>query len=1071
MDARVHLDTALIDSLLPESRRRGRSLHAAGFVHLQHLGEQDGRLIVTGIVGDRGREHRVYLSLDADRLEADCSCRPEGDCEHVAALLAAAMANPQPARPAPEARGRAGAQSSQSGTQYMAWLLRLSESGGELDVCPSRVAETAHGPVAIPFSLARIHDDRQPGYVGESDLAILHALADHAIDPEGLVWHPLAAHSGELLAEIIATQRCHWQDAEGPTLSLGKPLEATALWRRLVSGWQQLVLEPEATGGLIRLPLAPPWWLDPESGRCRPLASALDTAQLTRLLAAGPVAPDAVDQTVSWLASAPDAFPRPAAQTVTEVAAGPTCARLALGMIEIGRDGYFGLEPSARLLFDYGKHSFDWDEAADTRADSPGRVVRIERDAAAEERCLDELLGAGLIAVHQLRDRDHGAGEGGRWVARDRRREAAVWIDFQRRFEALRRMGWRIEIAEDFVPQRIEPEDWYGELDSSDEGAVALDFGIVWRDQRHSLIAALASWLELAPEALLRDLLLGDPGEGEVSLWLDEQHVVAMPYPRLAATLRALVDSPEDRRVIASNRVVVPRSRLVEIAQAARHWSMDGEPELAALSRRLARFEGIEPADPPDGFRARLREYQRYGLGWLQFLREFGFGGILADDMGLGKTLQTLAHVLTEKRAGRLRHPCLVVAPTSLLFNWRAESRRFAPELRVLMLHGPDRRGLFGWIGEHDLVLTSYPLVLRDIDWLVKHEFELLVLDEAQAIKNPRTRVSRLVRRLRARQHLCLTGTPLENHLGDLWSLFDFLMPGLLGSQTHFRRHVRNPVERHGESEPRQWLDRRIRPFFLRRSKREVAPELPAKTEITRQVALTEAQQRLYERTRVALHDKVRRALAEKGVEKSRIVVLDALLRLRQICCDPRLIAAGERMPAADSAKLGLLKELLPELVAEGRRVLLFSQFVGMLELIERAVQEAGIDYVKLTGRTRNRQRVVERFQSGRVPLFLVSLKAGGVGLNLTAADTVIHYDPWWNPAVEDQATDRAHRIGQARKVFVYRLLTEGTIEQKVFELQQTKRGLIEGLLGSGGAASLDVGDLQALLAPPEKPA
>jgi len=1071
MDTRLHLDPGLIDSLPLESRRVGRCLQAAGVVYPQHLGEDDGRVIVTGTVGDSGRDHRVYISLEAGRLEADCSCRPEGDCEHVAALLAAAAANPQPIRPAPAARGKPGTRSPESGSQYMAWLLRLSEAGDELDVCPSRVAETAGTRVAIPFSLARIHDERQPGYVGESDLAILHALADHAIDAEGLVWHPLASHSGELLADIIATQRCHWQEAEGPTLSFGKPLEATARWHRLESGWQQLVFDPRGTAGLIRLPLTPPWWLDTNSGRCHRLASALDTERLTRLLAAGPVAPEAVDQTVSWLASAPETFPRPAAQTVTEVVAGPPSARLLLGMIEIGRDGSFEHRPAARLLFDYGAWSFDWDEAFDTRSDSPGRVVRLERDAEAEQARLDELLGAGLIAVHELRDRDHVAGEGGRWVARDRQREAAVWIDFQRRFEDLRRTGWRIEIAADFVPQRVDPEDWYGELGSPDEGAVALDFGIVWRGRRHSLIAALASWLELAPEALLRDLLLADPGEGEVSLWLDEQHVVAMPLSRLAATLRALVDSPDDRRLIASSRVVVPRSRLVEIAQAARHWSMDGEPELTALSRRLAGFEGIEPADPPDGFRARLREYQRYGLGWLQFLREFGFGGILADDMGLGKTLQTLAHILTEKRAGRLQLPCLVVAPTSLLFNWRAECRRFAPELKVLMLHGPHRRGLFGWIEENDLVLTSYPLILRDIDWLVEHEFEVLVLDEAQAIKNPRALVSRQVRRLRARNHLCLTGTPLENHLGELWSLFDFLMPGLLGSQVHFRRHVRNPVERHGESEPRQWLERRIRPFFLRRSKREVAPELPAKTEITRQVALTEAQHRLYERTRVVLHDKVRRALAEKGVEQSRIVVLDALLRLRQVCCDPRLIAAGEGMAASDSAKLALLMELLPELVAEGRRVLLFSQFVGMLELIERAVREAGIDYVKLTGRTRNRQRVVERFQTGRVPLFLVSLKAGGVGLNLTAADTVIHYDPWWNPAVEDQATDRAHRIGQARKVFVYRLLAEGTIEQKVFELQRTKRGLIEGLLGSGGAASLEVDDLQALLAPLEESA
>ncbi|MFW5816491.1 MAG: DEAD/DEAH box helicase, partial [Wenzhouxiangella sp.] len=467
------------------------------------------------------------------------------------------------------------------------------------------------------------------------------------------------------------------------------------------------------------------------------------------------------------------------------------------------------------------------------------------------------------------------------------------------------------------------------------------------------------------------------------------------------------------------------------------------------------------------GLAAVLRDYQRQGLGWLQFLREAGFGGILADDMGLGKTVQTLAHVLTEKDAGRLDRPALVVAPTSLMFNWRAEAHRFAPQLKVLLLHGPRRRGDFQWIADSDLVLTTYPLLARDIDWLERERWHLVILDEAQAVKNPRTRAARAVRRLQTRHRLCLTGTPMENHLGELWSQFDFLMPGLLGAERAFRAQFRLPIEQFGSSERRALLARRVRPFFLRRTKAEVAPELPAKTEIVRSVPLVGSQHRLYESLREEMRERVRSALKAQGAERGRMVILDALLRLRQACCDPRLLDWTEHTGSASapqSAKLELLMDLLPEMVIEGRRILLFSQFVRMLELIEQELVRRGIGFVKLTGRTRDRQKVIEAFQRGDAPVFLISLRAGGVGLNLTTADTVIHYDPWWNPAVEDQATDRAHRIGQDRKVFVYRLLTEGTIEQRVQRLQASKRELIDGLLGGGGATDLGPEELELLL-------
>jgi superfamily II DNA or RNA helicase len=790
-------------------------------------------------------------------------------------------------------------------------------------------------------------------------------------------------------------------------------------------------------------------------------------------LTAGALAPDEVGPVIERLTAAPAAFPRPRELVVRHMEAVKPQPRLMLVNSEVGAGNRFATVPAACLSFVYGDVELTWDEEPSSRlvelaGEDDACVMVVQRDHAFEEACCDRLEQARLVSLQSGAGRDYRPGEGGLWVARQGADVNEIWIAFQARLGQLRDAGWQVELADDLVLELVEPERWYGDFHaaSGDDDGFELDLGVEWQGQRQSLLPALLDWLERTPETMLRLLLSAEAPDGQVSLALDERRVVLMPMERLVATLRGLVDCLDATPKLTDGRLPLPRGRLAELAQAAGLWQFGGDEGLAELSQRLANFEHIEPVAAPDGLAADLRGYQSFGLAWLQFLREFGFGGILADDMGLGKTVQALAHVLAEKAAGRLDRPCLVVAPTSLMFNWRSEARRFAPDLKVLLLHGPKRKGLFQWIDESDLVLTTYPLLPRDIDRLKQHDFHLLILDEAQAIKNVRAQVSRQVRELRARHRLCMSGTPLENHLGELWSLFDFLMPGFLGSQARFRRLFQLPIERQDDQERRQMLARRIRPFFLRRTKAEVAPELPPKTVITQSVALEGDQRRLYERVRVALHDKVRRALDAHGVERSRIVVLDALLKLRQICCDPRLLKGMDGPPVTASAKLSLLMDMLPELVEEGRRVLVFSQFVGMLNLIEAEVRKHDIAYTRLTGRTRNREKVVELFQGGRVPVFLISLKAGGVGLNLTAADTVIHYDPWWNPAVEDQATDRAHRIGQAQNVFVYKLLTEDTIEQKVFELQQSKRGLVEGLLGGGGAVALSAEDLDALFEP-----
>jgi SNF2 family DNA or RNA helicase len=443
---------------------------------------------------------------------------------------------------------------------------------------------------------------------------------------------------------------------------------------------------------------------------------------------------------------------------------------------------------------------------------------------------------------------------------------------------------------------------------------------------------------------------------------------------------------------------------------------------------------------------ASLRPYQQQGLSWLQFLRQHGLAGILADDMGLGKTLQTLVHIQVEKDAGRLKHPALIIAPVSLMGNWRRETERFCPQLRCLVIHGKDRHEVIDTIAQHDIVIAPYSLLQRDRERWLKGKWHLVVLDEAQNIKNANTYAAQVAGELQTSHRLCLSGTPMENHLGEIWSLFHFLMPGFLGSQKRFSELFRVPIEKQGNPERMTQLRERITPFMLRRTKAVVAAELPPKIETVMRVELSGKQADLYETIRLGMEKTVREALDTKGLAKSQITILDALLKLRQVCCDPHLLKLDAAKKVKTSAKLEQLMELLPEMLAEGRRILLFSQFTSMLTLIEAELEKRKLSWVKLTGQSQKRDALIEQFTSGKVPLFLISLKAGGTGLNLPQADTVIHYDPWWNPAVENQATDRAHRIGQKQSVWVVKLVAQGTIEERILALQERKAALADSM-------------------------
>lgn len=476
-------------------------------------------------------------------------------------------------------------------------------------------------------------------------------------------------------------------------------------------------------------------------------------------------------------------------------------------------------------------------------------------------------------------------------------------------------------------------------------------------------------------------------------------------------------------------------------------------------------ISGVPKIAAPKDLQATLRHYQEAGLSWLWFLHRHGLSGILADDMGLGKTIQALAMLLRAKTEEGPK-PSLVVAPTSVLPNWEREAEKFTPTLSVFMWHGGDRREKADQLKSVDLVLTSYALARRDAEELSKVGFRYVLLDEAQNIKNADSATAQACKSIPSEQRLALTGTPLENRLSELWSIFDFLMPGFLGSLGTFSERYEQPIQVVGDNEVRDRLRRKIQPFILRRLKTEVAKDLPPKTETIAYCAMEPGQAALYREVLDESRKKVYDTIEKVGFKRSRVSILAALMRLRQVCCDPRLLKLPPGTLLPPSAKLERFGELVNDLLSEGHRALVFSQFTEMLDLLREQSEQKSINYLYLDGRTKDRMSRVDQFNDpAGPPLFFISLKAGGTGLNLTAADYVIHYDPWWNPAVEDQATDRAHRIGQTKAVISYKLITRGTVEEKILALQKRKKELAAGVLSADGGMEkmLDEKDIEDL--------
>jgi superfamily II DNA or RNA helicase len=1082
--------------------KRGLRYQAEGGV--QMIVEAESH-VLAHVRESEGANHEVRVEKvpGRDKIQAFCACPIGYACKHVAAVLielgqghgsgpmpAAQKKDPltawldgwEDAQTVGRARRDEPSRPSEmySSERFVAYLL---ESKGTR---PRQLVVGSYLARRQPMSQRAIADRRVSleaiggGAGGARNDAVRHAdrrlwfelgqsaAAVQAIRPGEPTLPMLGPRAITNLEALVKSRNCFWESFEAP-LSWGPRRQGKLRWRVLPNAEQELELGLEGVDGeaALLLPVSPPHYCLPETGEIGALdLDALgerDPALVDFGFKLGAERGEGIDKQLAKRLKTLD-LPSPhlVERTKTKkpkvrlrISAIPELPDVRMGSDEIDLEAH--KMDRFELAFDYGKgepipaHS---DEVL-IKAGRGNKVQIRPRDESFERECHERLSSRGLS--YHAADGSYYPYDRAAW-----RRLVAMGLD------AWKRKGWTVDVEPEAnlakaVVDVLEVGDLFAAFEAMEDAdwtTVGLEVEVEGR--RVSLLPAIITGIrrgELTPDGILA-------ADGGVLLELPDGGYVRLAVERLQKVLDLLIELfDENWELDEMGRLIVPnheRPRLVPLCELP----FEARPQLRDLLEGLADFERVEEVKPPRGLRAELRSYQQTGLNWLAFLRKHGFGGILADDMGLGKTLQCLSHILREKQARRLDRPTLVVAPRSVLTNWSREAARFTPRLDVAVWHGVGRSAL-GKPEDWDIVITSYATLCRD-EALLTCEWHYVVLDEAQAIKNPRSKTAQAACQLHSRHRLCLTGTPVENNLLELWSLFHFLMPGYLGDKEGFGRRYRKPIEREGNEEVMQALSSRIAPFVLRREKVDVLEDLPSKTEIVEWVSLEGEERDLYETLRLAVEKKVRDELKRRGLMRSQIYILDALLKLRQCCCHPQLVDLPRAKTIGSSGKLDRLMDRLDAFVAAGRRVLVFSQFVSMIRLIEAELDERDYGYLTLTGRTRKRQQLVDRFQAGEAPVFLISLKAGGTGLNLTAADVVIHYDPWWNPAVERQATDRAYRIGQDKPVTVYKLVVEGSVESKILDLQARKAALAEGVQSGaklhGGA--LTAQDLDVLLAP-----
>lgn len=1041
---------------------KGRYLYLQG--HIDSLNYDPEEKMLSGdVTSERGRgSYDAFIDWGLKKVICDCSCPVGRFCKHAAALVHAVLDNNNPMLDTPdqvvadwlESLKSSSPRPSSAKQDVPVYLLspaRVRDSSGiRVEVRLSRLLKSGNLSKSLRNTYVSEQLLRQ---VQEPDRQLLASLLAHR-DPWGIV------SELDALRPILASGRSYWQHLGDLPLSLAEPLAGQLKWVQQGNSHSlHPIVAGAPTGAVELVPTNPLCYLDDVHQQLVPLDFGLDAKQALALIDSPPMQ----EQQLAWawpmmqqlLGEQTNKVPAP--PVAQSLAIQPPVPHLLLKKLSRHPESCV-----ARLSFDYqGQRISPY--AADTLLYGPDGKA-IPRDKQFEQQAIDKLRANGLTLAQANFNY---------WSAPqfDLKGDNQTWFALLHNLlPGLKQAGWVIEIEDGFPYQVAATEANIDTQIDYQEGdyfslAMMIDVG----GHKLPLFPILRSALQQLPKASLQDSSQDE--HSHLFVELSDTQALPLPLSLIRPLLNQFVELFMPGNLNPDGSLKLSRFQSHQtLAMLDNHQAVGkGLDLLRQTAEKLRHFDGIKQVEVPDALQAQLRPYQHQGLNWMQFLREYGLAGILADDMGLGKTLQSIANLCVEKQAGRLTQPALILAPTSVIFNWQAELCRFAPHLHIILLYGPNRHQHLAEIAAADVVITSYPLVQRDSQILAEQHWHYLVMDEAQTLKNPGTKLYEAVSGLKASHKLCLTGTPMENHLGELWAQFNLLLPGLLGSHSHFSKLFRTPIEKQQDGARRQLLSERIRPFVLRRSKDKIAQELPAKTEIISKVRIEGKQAELYESVRLTVDDTLREVIANKGLARSQIEILDAMLKLRQVCCHPQLLSLASAQKVKQSAKLELLMEMLPELVSEGRRILLFSQFTSMLEIIEQQLQKQGIGYVKLTGATRQRQQVIDQFKQGDAPLFLISLKAGGTGLNLTEADTVIHYDPWWNPAVENQATDRVHRIGQDKPVFVYKLIVEGSIEERIQSLQEQKSRLAKAILAdelADNSSGLNAESLQALLQP-----
>lgn len=1111
------------------SYQRGQEYFSAGRVSDVEIFQEDANnvIIYSAVQGQEPYNVKVAITRSTAKQEpnisGNCTCPMVYNCKHVVATLFAVIAQQAPAHPAldkyddPEvarwlatldnAIARLPAKTHQASLQHVKKEIHhfcyffsihtsyySSQIEAQITVYFAKVLRAGKMGAYKPFHLAKHREaldeiNKELSMRLEGMQAMYPSGGSHF---RGERQYTLHGEEGEIIFEkILATGLCRFEKESGRLLKLGDSIEVNWFWEMNAHGTQVLRYHPEQDF-LQLFSIQHIWYFNKKTGAIGKITTTMDFSSINLLLSMPKIsvaqAEKVADKLMRHQSKLPVLLPRISADQSLEMVSPTACLRLFREKIMEPAQAKNNWRPTfveravAELFFDYrGVKISTKNTHSIVESVEDDKKIRMQRHLAKEAIYIETLRSMGWSAISDMQDYAmHNRTNPHYFLMENRLHDPVSFMGDS--LPILKSQGWKVEMSADY-PYQIEMEnidEWYSSIEEEAGGYdwFGLELGITLKGEKINLLPVLQNVLKKIPEDFSKNPQAWILSQTEsIYAELPNGRYISLPAERIRHILNIFIElydaeSLSDEEKLRLSKLQAIRLIELEKAMGAAQLRWIGGERLRKMGEKLVNFKRIESVQPSAGFQGELRPYQVEGLSWLQFLREYELSGILADDMGLGKTVQALSHLLLEKTSGRMNGPSLVVAPTSLMFNWCGEAQRFTPDLKVLLLHGVTRKLIYEEIASYDLILTTYPLLVRDQEILLKHTFYYLILDEAQFIKNARSQSAQIALQLKAKHRLCLTGTPMENHLGELWSLFHFMMPGLLGEQRQFTRLFRTPIEKNGDVERRAHLNRRVAPFLLRRTKDKVLQELPEKVEIVRHIELEGSQRDLYETIRVTMEKKVRMQIANLGLNRSHIFILEALLKLRQVCCDPRLLKIfAAQKTEIKSAKLVLLLELITEMLEEGRRILLFSQFTEMLALIEEELRQRNIRYVKLTGKTKDRQTPVQQFQNGEVPLFLISLKAGGTGLNLTAADTVIHYDPWWNPAVENQATDRAHRIGQNKTVFVYKLVTKGTVEEKILTMQLNKRALMEGLFSENASESkftMSEEDLHCLFDPLE---